>query len=145
MAIDHERAADPDVLPPWIAGRLLSQGRWLRIVFVWCVGVGALTLLLLGRGGAVGIVATLALWASLMTALATWSSRQQLLWQRLTAPVVVPAASWLIGYSVAVLLGMRLWPGLGWAWLLTAVITVVVPVAAAVLTRWWLARRAGSR
>lgn len=145
---DPGRGADlatGEPVPPWIAGRAMTQSRWLRVVFGWCVGSGALTMPLLGQGGAVAMVATLALWAALLTALATWSTRQELIWRRLTAAVVVPAAAWLVGYAVAVGLGLWLWRGVGWAWFVTALATVAVPVAAAELTRRWSAHRAGSR
>lgn len=143
---DDRRSTDlPAGPPPWLAGRVVTQARWLRIVFGWCVGVGALTMPLLGQGGAVGMVATLALWALLLTALATWSTRQELLWRRLTAGIVVPAAAWLVAYAAAVGLGLWLWRAVGWAWFVAGLATVGVPVAAAALTRRRLGRRAGSR
>lgn len=131
--------------PPWLVGPVVTQARWLRIVFGWCVGVGALTMPLLGQGGAVGMVATLGLWAALLTALATWSTRQELLWHRLTVTVVVPASAWVVAYAVAVGLGLWLWRGVSWVWWVTGLATIGVPVAAAALTRRWPARRAGSR
>lgn len=144
-ALDDHRSTAAETIPPWHAGRVLTQSRWLRVVSVWCVGVGVLTMPLLGGDSAVGIVATLALWAALVTALATWSSHQQLLWRPLTATTVVPAVAWLVAYASAVAVGLHWWSGLTWAWVVADVATLAAPVAAALLTRWWPGRRAGSR
>lgn len=130
---------------PWVARPFLTQARWVRIVGAWCVGVGALTMPLLGRASAVALIATLALWAALLTALATWSSRQRLLWQRLTVTSVVPAATWVVAYAVVAAVGLRWWPDLGWAWLVADLGTLAAPVIAALLSARWQDRHAGSR